>query len=58
MIGFSGTGTEKVESEVAALLAQRGLGATKILRLDRDTTARKGTHGKIWASSGRAGRRF
>jgi primosomal protein N' (replication factor Y) len=47
MIGFSGTGTEKVESEVAALLAQRGLGDTKILRLDRDTTSRKGAHGKI-----------
>jgi primosomal protein N' (replication factor Y) len=47
MIGFSGTGTEKVESEVAALLAQRGLSDTKILRLDRDTTSRKGAHGKI-----------
>jgi primosomal protein N' (replication factor Y) len=47
MIGFSGTGTEKVESEVAALFAQRGLGDINILRLDRDTTSRKGAHGKI-----------
>jgi primosomal protein N' (replication factor Y) len=47
MLGFSGTGTEKVESEVAALLSRRGLTNAKILRLDRDTTSSKGAHGKI-----------
>ena len=47
MIGFSGTGTEKVENEVGALLARRGLSDAKILRLDRDTVTRKGSHGKI-----------
>ena len=43
----SGTGTEKVESEIAALLEKRGLKNVPILRLDRDTTARKGAHAKI-----------
>jgi primosomal protein N' (replication factor Y) len=47
MLGFSGTGTEKVESEVAAMLARSGLEDAKILRLDRDTTMHKGAHGKI-----------
>ncbi|MBV9469103.1 MAG: primosomal protein N', partial [Abitibacteriaceae bacterium] len=47
MIGFTGTGTEKVESEVAALLKERGLCAATVLRLDRDTTSQKGAHGKI-----------
>lgn len=47
MIGFSGTGTEKVESEMVELLRKRGLSNAHILRLDRDTTARKGEHGKI-----------
>jgi primosomal protein N' (replication factor Y) len=47
MIGFTGTGTEKVESEVAAMLEKRGFKDVSILRLDRDTTARKGSHGKI-----------
>ncbi|MDF2440806.1 MAG: hypothetical protein JWN98_1790 [Abditibacteriota bacterium] len=47
MIGFTGTGTEKVENEVATLLAKRGLGNAAILRLDRDTTERKGAHAKI-----------
>jgi primosomal protein N' (replication factor Y) len=56
MIGFTGTGTEKVESEVATLLAKRGLDGTSILRLDRDTTERKGAHAKILADfrSGKA----
>jgi primosomal protein N' (replication factor Y) len=47
MLGFSGTGTEKVEAEVLQLLQTRGLENVKILRLDRDTTSHKGAHGKI-----------
>jgi primosomal protein N' (replication factor Y) len=47
MIGFSGTGTEKVQSEVEALLAKNGLSHANVLRLDRDTTTRKGAHGNI-----------
>ena len=47
MIGFSGTGTEKVQSEVEALLAKNGLSKVNVLRLDRDTTTRKGAHGSI-----------
>lgn len=47
MIGFTGTGTEKVESAVLDLLRQRDLPDVKILRLDRDTTLRKGAHGRI-----------
>lgn len=47
MIGFTGTGTEKVESEVTALLEARGLTDAAVLRLDRDTTTHKGAHGKI-----------
>lgn len=47
MLGFTGTGTEKVESEVLQLLSKRGLESAKTLRLDRDTTVRKGAHGKI-----------
>ena len=55
MIGFTGTGTEKVESEVNALLAKRGLGNVGVLRLDRDTTSRKGSHAQILGEF-RAGR--
>ena len=47
MLSFSGSGTEKVEKAVDELFAQRGLGATKSLRLDRDTTSTKGAHGQI-----------
>jgi primosomal protein N' (replication factor Y) len=47
MIGFTGTGTEKVQSEVHALFDERGLSQVKILRLDRDTTMQKGAHGRI-----------
>ena len=47
MMSFTGTGTEKVEGEVATLLQRRGLEHIKILRLDRDTTTRKGSHGRI-----------
>jgi primosomal protein N' (replication factor Y) len=47
MIGFTGTGTEKVQNEVGVLLAKRGLDNVSILRLDRDTTERKGAHAKI-----------
>ena len=47
MIGFSGVGTEKVQGEVEALLAKNGLSKVNVLRLDRDTTTRKGAHGSI-----------
>jgi primosomal protein N' (replication factor Y) len=47
MLGFSGTGTEKVETEVRQLLDRHNLHEIKILRLDRDTTSHKGAHGKI-----------
>lgn len=47
MLGFTGTGTEKVEEEVQKLLAQRQLEHINILRLDRDTTTRKGSHAQI-----------
>lgn len=46
MIGFTGTGTEKIEAEVAELFKRRQLD-TKILRLDRDTTVQKGAHARI-----------
>ena len=47
MIGFTGSGTEKVQSEIEALLSQRGLPDAKVLRLDRDTTTQKGAHAQI-----------
>lgn len=47
MMGFSGTGTEKVETEVLQLLSKNGLENVKTLRLDRDTTGHKGAHAKI-----------
>ncbi len=47
MMGFTGTGTEKVESEVRQFLAKNGLEKVNVLRLDRDTTERKGAHGQI-----------
>ena len=47
LLGFDGTGTEKVESEVRTLLGERGLSEVATLRLDRDTTSQKGAHGKI-----------
>ena len=46
MIGFTGTGTEKIETEVEELLHKSQLN-TKILRLDRDTTMQKGAHARI-----------
>jgi primosomal protein N' (replication factor Y) len=46
MIGFTGTGTEKIEAEVEELFKRRQL-ETKILRLDRDTTMQKGAHARI-----------
>ncbi|HEX8464539.1 MAG TPA: primosomal protein N', partial [Abditibacterium sp.] len=55
MLGFSGSGTEKVEAEVEALLTERGLAHARILRLDRDTTTTKGSHGQILGEF-RAGR--
>jgi primosomal protein N' (replication factor Y) len=47
MIGFTGSGTEKVQSEVEALFQKRGLPNAQVLRLDRDTTANKGAHAQI-----------
>lgn len=47
MLRFTGTGTEKVELEVNELLQKRGLEQVKTLRLDRDTTMHKGSHGRI-----------
>lgn len=41
-IRYYGTGTEKVEQELQQLLPD-----TKILRMDVDTTKRKGSHGKM-----------
>ncbi len=55
MLGFSGSGTEKVEAEVLNLFEERSLKTTRILRLDRDTTTHKGAHGKILGEF-RAGR--
>lgn len=46
MLGFTGMGTEKVEGEVLGILQAAGL-AGKVLRLDRDTTQRKGSHSQI-----------
>lgn len=46
MIGFTGTGTEKIEAEVEELLRRQHL-TTKVLRLDRDTTMQKGAHARI-----------
>lgn len=47
MIGFTGSGTEKVQAVVEELLAKRGLQAAQVLRLDRDTTMNKGSHARI-----------
>lgn len=47
MLGFTGTGTEKVEGEVQNLLGQKELSHIQISRLDRDTTTTKGSHAKI-----------
>jgi primosomal protein N' (replication factor Y) len=55
MLGFTGTGTEKVEAEVLQLLSKCELSHVKTLRLDRDTTERKGAHGDILGQF-RAGR--
>lgn len=42
MIGGFGTGTEKVEAEIKRLFP-----SAKTLRMDKDTTTRKGAHGDI-----------
>ena len=47
MIGFTGSGTEKVQAVVEELLAKRDLKSTRVLRLDRDTTMNKGSHARI-----------
>ena len=47
MLGFTGTGTEKVETEVRQFLSKNGLENVNVLRLDRDTTERKGAHSQI-----------
>ena len=44
LIGGFGTGTEKVEAEINKLFPQ-----AKTLRMDKDTTLRKGAHGDILA---------
>lgn len=43
MVGFSGIGTEKVEAEVTQFLPA----SVNVLRMDRDTTMRKGSHGRM-----------
>jgi primosomal protein N' (replication factor Y) len=43
MVGFSGIGTEKVEAEVLQFLPA----SVNVLRMDRDTTMRKGSHGRM-----------
>lgn len=47
MIGFTGSGTEKVQSVVEELLSKRGLKSAQVLRMDRDTTMAKGSHARI-----------
>ncbi len=47
MIGFTGTGTEKIEAEVEDVLRRGNLPEAKVLRLDRDTTMAKGSHARI-----------
>ncbi|MFZ5646547.1 MAG: replication restart helicase PriA [Bacillota bacterium] len=41
-VGYFGTGTQKVEEEVVSLFP-----GARVLRMDSDTTTRKGSHGKI-----------
>lgn len=48
MIGGFGTGTEKVEAEIKRLFP-----SAKTLRMDKDTTSRKGAHGDILSSFAR-----
>ncbi len=50
-IKYFGTGTQKVETEVKRLFPEHS-----VMRMDRDTTLRKGAHRKIWQSfrSGKA----
>lgn len=55
MLGFNGSGTEKVAWEVEQLFSDRGLGKVNVLRLDRDTTIAKGAHAQILGEF-RAGR--
>ena len=55
MLGFNGSGTEKVAWEVEELFKDRGLGKINVLRLDRDTTVAKGAHAQILGEF-RAGR--
>lgn len=45
MIGGFGTGTEKVEAEVNKIFPN-----ARTIRMDKDTTGRKGTHGAILSS--------
>jgi len=47
LLAFSGSGTEKVEEAVEELWKERGVPGAPVLRLDRDTTAQKGAHGRI-----------
>ncbi len=55
MLGFNGSGTEKVAWEVEQLFSERGKGKVNVLRLDRDTTLAKGAHAQILGEF-RAGR--
>ncbi|OAT81420.1 replication restart helicase PriA [Desulfotomaculum copahuensis] len=47
-MGFYGTGTQKVEQEVRRLFP-----AARVLRLDKDTTGRRGSHREILDAFGR-----
>jgi len=47
MLGFNGSGTEKVAWEVEQMFSERGKGKVNVLRLDRDTTVAKGAHAQI-----------
>ncbi len=42
-IRYFGVGTQRVEEEVKKLFPER-----RVLRMDRDTTTRKGTHKQLW----------
>ncbi|AVK60292.1 primosomal protein N' [Lactobacillus sp. CBA3605] len=48
-IRYYGTGTEKVEEELQALMP-----TARIIRMDNDTTRKKGAHAKLLAQFGRA----
>ncbi len=47
-IRFFGTGTQKVEEELARVLPE-----ARVIRMDVDTTRRKGAHEKLLSAFGR-----